>query len=62
MGRIKTQLTKRISNEIVDKHKDRLKKTFDENKEIVTRLVNFSSKKIRNIVAGYVSRLMKKID
>lgn len=62
MGRIKTRLIKRISNEIVDEYKDRLKKTFDENKEIVVKLVNFPSKKIKNIVTGYVSRLMKKMD
>ncbi len=62
MGRIKTKLIKRVSNEILHQYKDRLKKTFEENKSIVETLANFPSKKLRNTVAGYVSRLMKKAD
>ena len=60
MGRIKTKLIKRISHEIFKEHKDKLKKTFEENKEIVAKLADFPSKKLRNIVAGYLTRLVKK--
>ncbi len=59
MGRIKTQLVKRVSNDLVSRHPDQLKKTFDENKAIVNRLVDVPNKKLRNIIAGYVTRLMK---
>lgn len=62
MGRIKTKLVKRISNEILHEYKDRLKKSFEENKTAVANLVIFPSKKLRNVVAGYVARLMKKTD
>ncbi len=62
MGRIKTKLVKHISNEIFQEYKDKLKKTFEENKLVVAKLVNFPSKKLRNVVAGYVTRLMKKTD
>lgn len=59
MGRIKTQLTKRLSFDAIEKHGDKLSKDFDENKKVVAELLVGSSKKVRNTVAGYVTRLMK---
>jgi len=60
MGRIKTKLIKRISNELFQNNKEKLKTDFNENKEIIGTLADFPSKKLRNIVAGYITRLMKK--
>ncbi|MFC1731403.1 30S ribosomal protein S17e [candidate division KSB1 bacterium] len=60
MGRIKTKLTKRITNELVDKHGDQFTADFEKNKPLVAKYVEFPSKKIRNIVAGYTTRLIKK--
>lgn len=59
MGRIKTAQIKRITNLVIAKHKDRLKTTFEENKVIVGSLIDTRSKKLRNVIAGYVTRLMK---
>ena len=59
MGRIKTQLVKRISNELVRDYNSILKKTFEENKLIVQDRVDVTSRKLRNIIAGYVTRIMK---
>ena len=59
MGRIKTQLIKRISLKLVKEHRDEFKKDFDENKEIVEKFADIPSKKIRNVIAGYVTRLVK---
>ncbi len=59
MGRIKTQLIKRISNKLIKEHEKEFKKDFKENKEIVAKLADIPSKKIRNIIAGYVTRLMQ---
>ena len=59
MGRIKTKLIKRISLKIFEKHRDELKADFEENKEIVAKLADIPSKKIRNIIAGYATRLVK---
>ncbi len=60
MGRIKTQLIKRSSKEFISKHKDKIKDNFDENKKVVQDNAEISSKKLRNIIAGYVTRLKKK--
>jgi small subunit ribosomal protein S17e len=59
MGRIKTQLMKRITLTLYKEHRAKFKKSFEENKPIVGQLVDFPSKKFRNIVAGYVTRLAK---
>ncbi|MBW2966648.1 30S ribosomal protein S17e [Candidatus Woesearchaeota archaeon] len=59
MGRIKTQLIKRISNKLIKEHKNEFKNDFKENKEIVAKLADIPSKKIRNVIAGYVTRLMQ---
>ena len=59
MGRIKTTLTKRITNKLVKEHRDEFKKDFESNKEIVEKFADIPSKKLRNIIAGYVTRLVK---
>lgn len=59
MGRIRTQFIKRLGREIVQKHKEQLKDNFEENKVIVEQLLTESGKKVRNVVAGYVTKLMK---
>jgi len=59
MGRIKTQLAKRLSFEIIELHRSKLTDNFDENKKVVSELLKGGSKKVRNTVAGYVTRLVK---
>lgn len=59
MGRIKTQLIKRLSFETYEQFKDRLSQNFEDNKKVVAEVMPGSSKKVRNVVAGYVTRLMK---
>ena len=60
MGRIKTAMVKRWSNELVKKHSDKISTKFDDNKSIVANHLDVQSKKIRNIIAGYVTRLKRK--
>ncbi|MFC1648107.1 30S ribosomal protein S17e [Nanoarchaeota archaeon] len=59
MGRIKTQLIKSTTTEILKKHRDKFTTDFQKNKEIVGGVANLPSKKIRNIIAGYITRLLK---
>jgi small subunit ribosomal protein S17e len=61
MGRIKTKQIKRITNELMDNFSDELTTTFDENKVVVDRHVDAQSKKLRNIIAGYATRLKRKL-
>ena len=59
MGRIKTRLLKRATLELLREHSDKIKDNFEENKRIVSRLLDVPSKKQRNVIAGYATRLRK---
>ncbi len=59
MGRIKTQLIKRVTKELFSKHSKEFKKDFQENKKLVEKFADIPSKKLRNIIAGYITRLKK---
>jgi len=60
MGRIKTKLIKRLTFQLIKEHGDEFKNDFDENKKIVEQFLKGPSKKIRNCIAGYVTRLLKR--
>ena len=60
MGRTKSIAVKRISDELIKRHSDSLSDDFEKNKTAVNRLVLVQSKKLRNTMAGYLTRLMKK--
>ena len=60
MGRIKTGQVKRATNQLVKAHATAFSKDFKENKELVSKYMDAKSKKIRNTIAGYVTRLTKK--
>ena len=59
MGRIKTTLVKRTARKLMETHRDEFKPDFSENKLILPRFIDVSNKKIRNIIAGYITRLVK---
>jgi len=58
MGKVRPLHIKNIARELVEKYGDKLSKDFQKNKKIVAELVNCPSKRIRNKIAGYVTRLM----
>jgi len=60
MGRIKTQLVKRKTKEIMAEHEGEFTEDFEKNKELVSKFADIPSKKLRNVIAGYVTRLKKK--
>jgi small subunit ribosomal protein S17e len=60
MGRIKTMLVKRTTQELMEKHADQFTDNFEENKKAVGQLLSKSSKKIKNTIAGYATRLIKR--
>lgn len=59
MGRIKTQLIKRTTLELAKQHRDKFNHDYTHNKQMVAQLLTTESKKLRNIVSGYITRLMK---
>ena len=59
MGRIKTALAKRVTLKLIRLHRSQFKDNFEDNKKAVNELVDMPSHKLRNIVAGYVTRIIK---
>ncbi len=57
MGRIKTKAVKRAAKELVEKEPELFKEDFEINKKVLGR--EMPSKKIRNKIAGYISRIKK---
>ncbi|MFA5797840.1 MAG: 30S ribosomal protein S17e [Candidatus Woesearchaeota archaeon] len=59
MGRIKTMLIKRTTKEIMAKYNDDFVVDFEQNKRVLDAKMKISSKKMRNVIAGYATRLKK---
>ena len=60
MGRIKQTYLKRIANELLETYKGEFGKDFQKNKEKVQELSTVESKSIRNKIAGYITKVVKK--
>lgn len=59
MGRIKTQAVKRFTKKLISEHKGEFKDNFENNKKLVTKFADIPSRKLRNTIAGYITRLIK---
>lgn len=60
MGSIRQSNIKRIAEEFVEKHGDAFNEDFYNNKEIVKGSISGVSKKTMNLIAGYITRNIKK--
>jgi len=60
MGRVTTTMIKNMGEKLYREHKDEFTTDFQKNKEIVKKYVDIPSKKLRNIVAGYITSLKKR--
>jgi len=60
MGRIKTTMIKRTANTLIKNYPDKFTQDFEANKKLVEEFSEIQSKKLRNIIAGYLARLAKK--
>ena len=61
MGKVRPDRVKRLARELVSRFPDRFTVDFEANKKSVEALTRISSQKLRNRVAGYVTRLMSGI-
>jgi len=58
MGRIKTQSVKRYAKLLLKKFPDKFTDDFEFNKKILMEVAEIKSVKLRNQLAGYITRLM----
>jgi small subunit ribosomal protein S17e len=61
MGRVRTNLVKRASRQIIEKYYWKLTMDFDTNKKIVEEVAQLPSRRIRNKIAGFTTHLMRRI-
>ncbi|EZQ03044.1 hypothetical protein CM19_09375 [Candidatus Acidianus copahuensis] len=59
MGNIYTKDIKRIVVQIYEQHKDEVSTDFAVNKKIVDTYIDANSKKVKNRIAGYLTRYTK---
>ena len=59
MGKVRTEMVKRISQELVDRYERSFTIDFEQNKQFLNDIELDVSKKLRNMIAGYVTRLMR---
>lgn len=60
MGRIKPRPLKAITETMFQEKEEAFSKDFSANKKTVTESVDVKSKKLRNVIAGYATRLKKR--
>lgn len=59
MGNIKTNFIKRIGKKLYDSNTEKFTDDYTKNKELVNGMVDIKSKKLRNTIAGYITKLKK---
>jgi small subunit ribosomal protein S17e len=62
MGSIKNTAIKRLAGELIRQHADKFSEEFEHNKTALASTVRIESKKVRNILAGYISKEMERIN
>lgn len=59
MGKVRTSSVKRMARKLFELYQDKVTTDFNSNKELVKASVYVKSKRIRNQIAGYLTRLAK---
>jgi small subunit ribosomal protein S17e len=59
MGKVRTEMVKRISIELVERYSKSFSTEFEQNKQFLKEIGLDVSKKLRNKIAGYISRIKR---
>ncbi len=58
MGKVRSALVKRTARKLLEMYPDVFTGDFEHNKRVVSQLMEFRSKKLRNQIAGYITHLV----
>ncbi|BAA81082.1 30S ribosomal protein S17e [Aeropyrum pernix K1] len=58
MGKVRIRLVKRTARKLLEKYPDLFTGDFEHNKRVVSQLIEYRSKKLRNQIAGYITHLV----
>ena len=53
-------MIKRLGEDLLRQFPDKFCEDFDKNKEVLKDLLEIKSKKLRNVLAGYITKVMKR--
>jgi small subunit ribosomal protein S17e len=59
MGKVRTKPIKKIAKELVKAYPEKFTTDFETNKKVLQEIVNSKTKKLRNRIAGYITRLKR---
>jgi len=62
MGKIRPTYIKRVAIELVEKYPKVFTADFETNKVLVSKLTNVGTVRMRNLIAGYVTRYWQQQD
>jgi len=58
LGKVRPEYVKKIARELLELYPDKFNTDFQNNKKAVESLAHISSTKLRNRIAGYITRLL----
>ncbi len=58
MGKVRTTLVKRTARKLLELYPELFSGDFEHNKTVVSQLIEYKSKKLRNQIAGYITHLI----
>lgn len=58
LGNVRPEKVKRIARELIRKYPDKFTVNFEENKKILSSIAYIPSTRLRNSIAGYITRLV----
>lgn len=62
MGKVRTEQVKRVARELIRRFPDKFTKDFEHNKQVLETVAEIPSQKLRNKIAGYITRLLTLMD
>ena len=58
LGNVRPEKVKRIARELVRRFPDKFTTNFEENKKVLSSIASIPSTRLRNSIAGYITRLI----
>jgi small subunit ribosomal protein S17e len=59
LGKVRTEMVKRIAKDLLERHPDKFTVDYEANKQVIDQIVDSRSKRLRNRISGYVTGLKK---
>jgi len=59
LGKVRTEMVKRIAKDLLERHPEKFTVDYETNKQVIDQIVDSRSKRLRNRISGYVTGLKK---